>query len=364
MKRKILIVVGTRPNFIKITRFREVAQRYPDLEIKIAHTGQHSDQNMAEIFFSQFNLKPDYFLNLSATTPAGQIGETISKLSQLLNTDYKADLIITPGDVNSTLATAITANKMDIPLAHLESGLRSFDRSMPEEINRIVTDGISDHCFVTEKSGVENLRNEQCKAQVHFVGNTMIDTLVAFDDKIDSSKIGDQLKIAEPFILMTIHRPSNVDSAEGLKKLGKLITGLTEKYRVVFPVHPRTLKNLQQRDGFKDLNQLSNLTLTEPLGYFEFQWLVKNCKLVITDSGGIQEETTFRRVPCLTLRNSTERPVTVDLGTNRLIRFDLEQIFAEIARIEAGKFKKGSVPDLWDGKATERIVEIISGLSL
>ena len=362
--KKVLIVVGTRPNFIKVTRFREYAKAFPEIELKIAHTGQHSDANMAQIFFEQFNLQPDYFLNLKSITPSGQIGEIITKLSELVEKDFSPDLIITPGDVNSTLAVAIAANKMGIKLAHLESGLRSFDRSMPEEINRILTDQISDYCFVTEKSGLENLNNEKIPGRAFFVGNTMIDTLCAFEEKIENAQIPTALKTSRPFVLMTIHRPANVDSADGLIKLTSLIATLAKKYSIIFPVHPRTKKNLSSTGRRADLMNNENIILTDPLGYFEFQSLVKRCKFVLTDSGGIQEETTYRKKPCLTLRTSTERPVTVEIGTNVLVNFNEQEILQIVSRIEDGNYKSGQIPELWDGHATERVMKIISQLEL
>jgi UDP-N-acetylglucosamine 2-epimerase (non-hydrolysing) len=360
--KKILIVVGTRPNFIKVTQFRKVIERYPNLDLKIVHTGQHFDKNMAEVFFSQFKLSPDYFLNISASSPATQMGEIMIKLEELIKGTYRPDIIITPGDVNSTLAVAIVANKLNITLAHLESGLRSNDRNMPEEINRILTDEISDHFFVTEKSGLENLRAEEKKGEIHFVGNTMIDTLVGYENEIADSNVLKDLKISKQFILMTIHRPSNVDSEEGLLKLSALIDDLASRYQLVFPIHPRTRANIKKYQLEDSFYNKENVIITDALGYFEFQKLVSHSKLVLTDSGGIQEETTFRQVPCLTLRTSTERPSTTEIGTNTLLDFDVQKILMHIEEIEKGEYKKGQVPELWDGKSTDRIVEIINNI--
>jgi UDP-N-acetylglucosamine 2-epimerase (non-hydrolysing) len=357
--KRILIVVGTRPNFIKVTRFLEVAKRdYKHLEIKIAHTGQHFDENMAGIFFKQFNLSPDYFLSIDSKTPVSQMGEIMINLEKLITSEFKPDLIITPGDVNSTLAVSITANKLGVKLAHLESGLRSFDRSMPEEINRIITDEISDLYFVTEPSGVENLKRENQNGLIHFVGNTMIDTLVAFSNQIDSSAVRANLNLAGPYILATFHRPANVDRLEGIQKLIEVFESVASHFQVVFPVHPRTRKNLSDLGLLERIEKATNVVVTEPLGYFEFQNLVKNSQLVLTDSGGIQEETTYYKIPCLTVRDSTERPVTIEVGSNELIQFNKELIVNRIREIKSGKFKASAVPELWDGKSTERILQL------
>lgn len=362
--KRILIVVGTRPNFIKVTQFREVAESFPELNIKIAHTGQHFDKNMAEVFFSQFKLQPDYFLDIEPKSPLNQMGEIMIKLEDLIENTFYPDLIITPGDVNSTLAVAIVANKKGIKLAHLESGLRSRDRKMPEEINRILTDEISDYYFVTEKSGKTNLEDEYKSGKVFMVGNTMIDTLVAFDEDINESDIINQLGITNEFVLMTIHRPSNVDSKEGLEKLLDLMDRLSQSMQIVFPIHPRTKNNIEKFDLDEKFTSIPNVILTEALGYFEFQHLIKKCLLVVTDSGGIQEETTFRQVPCLTLRDSTERPITTDIGSNTLTTFDVDQIMKMVRKIKKGTYKKGEIPELWDGKATNRILEIVNDLKL
>jgi UDP-N-acetylglucosamine 2-epimerase (non-hydrolysing) len=362
--KNILIVVGTRPNFIKVTQFRRVAAGYPGICLKIAHTGQHSDRNMSGIFFEQFGLVPDYFLDIDGTTPVSQMGQMMTRLEELISTSFRPDLIITPGDVNSTLAVALVANKMNIPLAHLESGLRSRDRTMPEEINRILTDEISDHYFVTEKSGMINLAAEHKTGKIHFVGNTMIDTLVAYREQIDKSGVLEQLGITGDFILVTMHRPATVDSVEGLTGLLNLLAAAGANRQIIFPIHPRTRKKIEAFGLTPQFESLPGLILTEPMGYFEFQKLVSRCRCVITDSGGVQEETTFMQVPCLTLRSSTERPVTIDVGSNTLVPFDLEVIKTYIASIDNGNYKKGRVPEFWDGKSTERIMNICADLLL
>ena len=360
-KKKILIVVGTRPNFIKVTQFKRVLEAYPQFECKIVHTGQHFDDKMSLVFFEQFKLQPDIFLNIDHSTPVSQIAEIMDSLEEVA-LEYKPDLMIVPGDVNSTLAASLVANKMNIKLAHLESGLRSYDREMPEEFNRLLTDIMADYFFVTEQSGYDNLLKEgRGKEHLYFVGNTMIDTMVAFSKDIEKSEIMNKLGVsAKKFVLMTIHRPSNVDTENGLKKLSSLIKHITGKYKLVFPVHPRTLKNMEKFGLYDEIKDNSNIIFSDPLDYFSFQKLVKECLFIITDSGGIQEESTFLQVPCLTLRANTERPVTVDVGTNELIPFDLKLIEQKIESIEKGTYKKGKVPPMWDGKATERIVKIIA----
>lgn len=360
-KKKILIVIGTRPNFIKITQFKKEAKKFPNLEIKVVHTGQHYDTKMADVFFEQFNLVPDYFLNIAPSTANKQMAEIINKLEDVL-IDHKPDWVIVVGDVNSTFAAALTANKLDIKIAHLESGLRSFDKSMPEEHNRILTDAISDLFFVTEQSGLDNLLKEgKTNKNTFMVGNTMIDTMVAFSKQIEKStilrKIGLQSK---EFVLMTMHRPATVDTKEGLQKLIGLIDMVTRDFKVVFPIHPRTVSSMEYFNLHQQLKNNPNLIITDPLDYFSFQKLIKESKFIITDSGGIQEETTFLQIPCLTLRSNTERPITITIGSNELIAFDLKKIKSKINTIVNGTYKAGKIPKYWDGKSTERIIKILT----
>jgi UDP-N-acetylglucosamine 2-epimerase (non-hydrolysing) len=360
--KKILIVVGTRPNFIKVTQFKKQASHFPELDVKIVHTGQHYDAKMADVFFEQFNLQPDFFLNIPAGSATRQMGEIMIRLEKCIETEYRPDLLVVVGDVNSTFAAALVANKMGIRCAHLESGLRSFDRSMPEEINRLLTDEIADIFFVTEQSGMDHLLDEGKQAdQLFFVGNTMIDTLVAHRADIAKSPILSQLNlIHEPFVLMTMHRPATVDHEEGLKLLLELIDWITERYHVVFPIHPRTLKNLDKYNLLNRFTSNKRIISTEPLDYFAFQRLIESCAFVLTDSGGIQEESTFCQVPCLTLRPNTERPVTCTLGTNTLVPFELETIKQLISSIEDGSYKKGAIPPFWDGASTQRILDVLA----
>ncbi len=358
--KKLLVVVGTRPNFIKVTRFKQVAGERGTIDVRIVHTGQHFSANMADVFFEQFGLQPDRWLEIGAGSPNAQMAAVMQALEPVIREEDPAMAMVV-GDVNSTMAAAITASRMNVPLAHLESGLRSFDRSMPEEHNRIVADLLSDHHFITEQSGIDNLLREgRAREHLHFVGNTMIDTLVAFEDAIGSSPVLHDLSLGDGgHVLMTIHRPATVDVPERLADLVDLIGEVARDRKVVFPIHPRTTKNLDRFGLIGRVRSIQGLVLCEPLDYFGFQKLIATCAFILTDSGGIQEESTYRRVPCLTLRPNTERPVTVSLGSNELVPLDMRAVREAIGRIERGEFKKGEVPALWDGRATERIFEVL-----
>ena len=365
MSKKILILVGTRPNFIKVTQFKKVAaQSHPSLKISIVHTGQHYDEKMADVFFKQFNLMPDHFLNIAPASANKQIAEIMIKLEDLITEIGKPDVLLVPGDVNSTMAGALFANKHGIKLGHIEAGLRSFDRTMPEEFNRIITDELSDLYFVTEKSGQAHLKAEgKAESKIYYVGNTMIDTMVAFENEISNSNILKELSLEEEeFVLMTMHRPATVDNKTELIRLIDLIEIVSKNYKIVFPVHPRTIKNAKNFGLYQRFTSNPKLISTEPLDYFAFQKLIKECAFIITDSGGIQEESTFRLKPCLTIRPNTERPITVDEGTNTLVSFDLKVLRKYIRQIEDGNYKKGNIPMLWDGRATERILQILVSL--
>ncbi|MCZ4409294.1 UDP-N-acetylglucosamine 2-epimerase (non-hydrolyzing) [Cryomorphaceae bacterium 1068] len=357
-KRRICVIVGTRPNFIKVTRFKEVAATYDGLELEIVHTGQHYDEKMASIFFDQFGLRPDHFLHVGQGEPFAQIAETIDKLGTYFRST-KPDIVVVVGDVNSTLAAAIAANKCGVAVAHLESGLRSHDREMPEEHNRKVADILADIHFITEDSGLENLRSEKIsEAGLTFVGNTMIDTLVAFSSQIQESTIVKDIKAdQDDFALVTIHRPSNVDSREGLLLVLDVLRELSKRVKIVFTAHPRTTKRMEEFGIADDFAAIDGLTILPPLSYFDFQKLVADCRLVLTDSGGIQEETTFLRKPCLTLRPNTERPSTLTVGTNTLLPFETARIMTSVEAVLSGNYKNGEIPHLWDGKATERVME-------
>jgi len=363
--KKILVVIGTRPNFIKVTQFKKIVSQYKNIDLKIVHTGQHFDHKMADVFFTQFNLIPDYFLNITTTASANtQIAEIMIKLEQLMITEFKPDLIMVVGDVNSTVAAAITANKLNIKIAHVESGLRSYDKTMPEEHNRIITDNITNYFLVTEQSGWDNLIKDGVdERHLFFVGNTMIDTMVAFEKEIEESDILNTLQLEQKkYVLITMHRPATVDTKDGLQKLLDLLLHISKSYKIVFPVHPRTLKNIENFNLKHEFEAIEELIFTQPLDYFAFQKLIKYSKFILTDSGGIQEESTFLKIPCLTLRPNTERPITCTEGTNTLIPFELETIKSYLKEIENGTYKKGSIPKFWDGKATERIFEQISNV--
>ncbi len=359
---RIYILVGTRPNFIKVTQFKKCATKInSEIKISVIHTGQHYDEKMADVFFNQFNLVPDHYLNIAPASANKQIAEIMIKLEDLVDKIGKPDLLLVPGDVNSTMAGALFANKSGIKLGHIEAGLRSFDRTMPEEFNRIVTDELTDLFFITEPSGQEHLKDEKRDlSKIHYVGNTMIDTMVAFENEIEASPILKELNInSDKFVLMTMHRPATVDNKMEFEKLIQLIDHVSVKYKVVFAIHPRTIKNAKEFGLHDKIVNNNNLICTEPLDYFAFQKLVKNCSFILTDSGGIQEESTFRQKPCLTLRPNTERPVTVTEGSNTLLSFDIDTVKSYISKIEDGSYKKGKIPQLWDGKATERILNVI-----
>lgn len=356
---KIALLVGTRPNIVKITQFKSEFKKFPNHELVIVHSNQHYSDSVSSAFFSQFDVKVDIILPQFQGNPSAQIGHIIFHLSNHL-VEISPDLMIVVGDVNTTLAGAIVANKLNIKLAHLESGLRSNDRTMPEEINRRIVDELSDYFFITEKSGYENLLKEgKDEKQLFFVGNTMIDSLVHFQDQISSQELPFDINQSLPIVTLTLHRPSNVDTQEGLEKIVNLIVNLIPFYHLVFPIHPRTKQNLEKFNLQFRLDSIENLTLTTPLDYFAFQKLVSLSYAVITDSGGLQEETTYLKIPCITLRKNTERPITIEVGTNKLMEFEPNEILNQINLLKA---KSSEVPKYWDGNATKRIVSIINSL--
>ncbi len=358
---KILNIVGARPNFMKIAPIHREMRKISAIEPLLVHTGQHYDEKMSKLFFEDLNLpEPDVYLGIGSGTHTQQTARIMLAFEEVLE-EQKPDLILVVGDVNSTAACSLVASKMHIKIAQVEAGLRSFDRTMPEEINRMITDTLSDFLFVTEKSGLENLKNEGISDnKVFFCGNVMIDSLVYFLEKAKESSILSDLEInGDPYMLVTLHRPSNVDVKENLEKLLKVFAELSSQLKIVFPMHPRTRKMMDSFGLSEDADAIDNLIITEPIGYLDFMQLMQNARLVLTDSGGIQEETTYLKIPCLTVRENTERPVTIEVGTNILLGSDPENIITAANDIFAGKMKDGSIPELWDGKAAERIVKIL-----
>jgi UDP-N-acetylglucosamine 2-epimerase (non-hydrolysing) len=356
----IYLVAGARPNFMKIAPIVRALQAHGGLKFKIVHTGQHYDREMNEVFFEELGIPaPDVFMGAGGGSHSEQTAKIMLGFEQLCQTN-PPDAVLVVGDVNSTIACSIVAKKLHIPVAHVEAGLRSGDRTMPEEINRLVTDSISDWFFVTEPAGVVNLLREgQAQEKIHFVGHVMVDNLLYQHDKLKHVDAGAfataGFKAAQSrYGVVTLHRPSNVDEAEAFAGIGGALRTISETLPLIFPVHPRTRANLE-KFGI-DLGD--RITLTGPLAYMEFLNLWKDAAVVMTDSGGLQEETTALGVPCFTLRENTERPVTVDEGTNLLVGTRPEAILDAFARLGGGK--EGCRPALWDGKAAERIVAILA----
>lgn len=353
---KVVVVAGARPNFMKVAPLMWELARRSDTTARLVHTGQHYDQRMSKLFFEQLRIpRPDVDLGVGSGSHAVQTAEVMKRFEPVLEAE-RPDAVIVVGDVNSTVACALTSVKMGVPVAHVEAGLRSFDRTMPEEINRIVTDSISRWLFVSEPSGLDNLRREgTAEDRIFFVGNVMIDTLIACQDQFEGASLAEIEPPPGEYAVLTLHRPSNVDEPATLRRLMGAIEQIQERLPIVFPVHPRTRKSLTDA-GFR----FPNVQLTEPLGYLEFMKLVKHARLVLTDSGGIQEETTYLGVPCLTLRRNTERPSTVEQGTNVLVGPDPDRIVAETQKVLAQKTNGHQVPELWDGRAAQRIVDILT----
>lgn len=360
------LIVGARPNFMKIAPLiREIKRRRSaglNMTYRLVHTGQHYDRNMSGSFFDDLGIpEPDINLNAGGGTQAEQTSGIMLGYEKLL-LQQKPDLCIVVGDVTSTMACAIVAKKILVPVAHVEGGIRSGDMTMPEEINRIVTDSITDYFFTTSETANVNLRKSGVTDdRIFFVGNTMIDTLLASRPHFRKPDLWIAYNLQEKkYIVLTLHRPNNVDDPVNLMHLLEEISSNANGLPVIFPVHPRTRKVMQEIK----LSGKSELHMTEPLGYLEFNYLVERAGAVITDSGGITEETTVMSVPCMTLRNSTERPETVTMGTNELIGTDPSAIAPAMAKLLSGNWKKGTIPPHWDGHTAERIIEIISKLNL
>jgi UDP-N-acetylglucosamine 2-epimerase (non-hydrolysing) len=354
---RIVYVIGTRPNFVKTAPvIAALRARLPEGRHAIVHTGQHYDRAMSEVFFEELGVPaPDHMLEVGSGSHAVQTARTMERLEPVL-AEEKPDLVMVPGDVNSTLAAVLTAAKMQIPVAHIESGLRSFDRTMPEEINRIVADEFSEYLFLHSDEAIENLRAEGiADERMHFVGNTMIDTLVALEDRFRAAGAAAKLGV-EPggYALVTLHRPALVDG-DLLPETVRRLAELAGEMPVVFPVHPRTRKKMEAISA-----EHPGLLLSEPLGYVEFLSLLADAGAVLTDSGGIQEETTYLGIPCFTLRDNTERPITIRAGTNTLLGLDPAAIAGIPAALAERPTAPPQPPPLWDGHAAERIADVIA----
>jgi UDP-N-acetylglucosamine 2-epimerase (non-hydrolysing) len=373
---KIMSIAGARPNFMKLAAIARAIEKHNlasgDFQIIkhiIVHTGQHYDAKMSQSFFDDLGIpKPDINLEVGSGSHAAQTAEIMKRFEPVL-IDEQPDILLVVGDVNSTIACCLVAAKIEYPktsvmrrpiIVHVEAGLRSFDKDMPEEINRILTDSISDLLFTTEQECFSHLQREGIASEkIHFVGNVMIDTLRQHLARADISNIRQLLGIESQYGLVTLHRPSNVDKIENLKPLIDCLHEISRQRHLVFSVHPRTRNSLVKFGLWQAMEDTPTMTLAEPLGYLDFLHLIKNASLVITDSGGIQEETTVLKIPCVTLRENTERPSTVSLGTNYLIGTDPAKILDTVNEILQGRGKKGKTPPLWDGKSGERIVAIL-----
>ncbi|UHG92569.1 non-hydrolyzing UDP-N-acetylglucosamine 2-epimerase [Spirosoma oryzicola] len=360
---KIVSIVGARPNFIKIAAIHRAFKQHSVIQSTLVHTGQHYDACLSTVFFDQLDLpSPDYYLGVGAGTQTQQTAQIMRTFEPVLEAE-QPDWVLVVGDVTSTLACALVADQKDVPVAHVEAGLRSGDRRMPEERNRMLTDSLANLLFVTEQAGIDNLKREGvADERIQFVGNVMIDSLVQY--RAQANKLNTVQKLGltpDNYVLMTMHRPANVDREAGLLQIGQIVENTARYKTVVFPLHPRTRANLARMGLLDRLTNMPNARLLEPQGYLEFLNLLEHAAIVITDSGGVQEETTYLRVPCLTLRDSTERPVTVELGTNQLLtELNPQSVQNRVAAILAGRTKQGCIPPLWDGHAATRIARIMS----
>jgi len=358
---KIINVVGARPNFMKIAPLMVEYKKYHQIEPVLVHTGQHYDEKMSNSFFHELGIpEPDINLDVGSASHAAQTAE-IMKAFEPVVLEHKPDAVLVVGDVNSTIACGLVAVKLGVKLVHIEAGLRSNDRSMPEEINRVLTDSISDLLFCTEQSGVDNLLREGISEEkIFLVGNVMIDTLLRNKAKAEGSDILNQLYLnSNDFAVLTLHRPANVDNPVTFGRIFDALEIIQNDMPVIFPIHPRTRKNLYSWSPGERIKKLPNLRLTDPLGYLDFLKLMSNATVVLTDSGGIQEETTILKIPCLTLRENTERPITTQVGSNRVVGTDTDKIIETYRQVVDGGLCKPQIPSLWDGRASERIVRIL-----
>ena len=351
--------MGARPNFIKANPVYQILNNDKLYEVVLINTGQHYDYNMNQLFFEELGMEsPDINFNIGSGTHGQQTAKIIEKYESFLFKN-RPHIVIVFGDINSTIACSLAASKLNIPIAHVESGLRSFDWKMPEEINRVLTDRLSTLLFTTSPESEINLNKEGICKNIFYVGNTMIDTLVSLKKNFNSSEILNKLNITKKYCLLTFHRPSNVDNNSNLKKLINSLQDMTNTLDCVFPVHPRTKRKLEENNLINKLIKDKHFHLIDPIGYIDFMHLQQNASVVITDSGGIQEETTFFGVPCLTVRENTERPITLSKGSNKLIGVKYDNISNEVKLVLSEYEKDFSIPNLWDGNASKRIKNVL-----
>ncbi len=364
---RIACIVGARPNFMKIAPILRAMAAHDNLKPVLIHTGQHYDKNLSDIFFDELGIaRPDISLGIGSGSHARQTADVMVAVETvLIEAGQQGDpfnMLLVVGDVNSTAAAAIAASKLHIPVAHVEAGLRSFDREMPEEINRLITDAISDLLFVSEPAGVENLKREgHDNEKIFLVGNVMIDTLMTQVERARQQNTLARL-VLNPghFGMVTLHRPSNVDHPELLGGLVDVLVEIADEMPLVFPIHPRTLGRLKQFGLYERISESAGIKALEPLGYLDFLCLTSQARVIVTDSGGLQEESTALGVPCLTMRENTERPITVTQGTSTLIGHSAQLLKSNLRSVLDGTYKIGSCPELWDGRAAGRIAEILA----
>lgn len=359
---RIICVCGARPNFMKIAPIMKAFAESGKFQSLLVHTGQHYDKRMSQLFFEELQIpRPDINLEVGSGSHAYQTAEIIRRFEPVV-LDFQPDYVLVVGDVNSTIACGLVAVKLGVKLIHVEAGLRSFDRTMPEEVNRVLTDSISDLLFVTEQSGIDNLKKEGVSLEkIHFVGNVMIDTLLANKQKAEKSDILQAMNlIPKQYAVITLHRPSNVDDMASLENIVAAFEVIQKDLKLIFPIHPRTRNNIAGTELEQRIKAINNLFLMEPIGYLAFLKLMSHAALVMTDSGGIQEETTILGIPCMTLRENTERPVTITEGTNHMVKLTTEDILRVYSELRDKSFKvDGKVPCLWDGCAAKRIIQTI-----
>jgi len=365
-KLNLACVVGARPNFMKMAPLLQALEAYPHANPVLVHTGQHYDQNLSDIFFQELGVRrPDVCLEVGSGRHGQQTARVIERfedvLEQAADNDRRFDRVVVVGDVNSTMAAALAAVKMHVPVAHVEAGLRSSDRSMPEEINRIVTDSISDMLFVSEPSGMTNLRREgRPEGGMHLVGNVMIDTLLRLLPKAQRSDVLENHGLRPgQYGVVTLHRPGNVDRPETLGPILQVLVETSRELPLVFPIHPRTMQRIERFGLAENLRRAPGVLELPPLGYLDFLALTSQSRVIVTDSGGLQEESTVLRIPCLTMRPNTERPITVEEGTSTLVGNDPVLLRTCLRAVLEGSYKQGHCPALWDGHAAVRIAEIL-----